>query len=85
MNVLAAAFPSSLSTGASPPVKALESLLMWSAVSSVPSLVRDRGSRGVGKFSVKEKRGSEYLSPLVGHGSLFDVSADPLPGWQTQP
>lgn len=34
--------------------------------------------RSVGKASVKEKRGSVYLSLLVGHDFPFDLSADQL-------
>lgn len=67
-----------LKAGASTPVKATASLLMWSVISSELALLQHGGSRSVGKTSVKEKRGSVYLSLLVGHDSHFDLSADQL-------
>lgn len=76
MNVSAS--PSLLKAGASTPVKATASLLMWSVISSELALLQHGGSRSVGKTSVKGKRGSVYLSLLVGHDSHFDLSADQL-------
>lgn len=38
------------------------------------------GLRSVGKNSVKGKRGSVYLSLLVGHDFHFDLSADQFLG-----
>lgn len=70
--------PSLLKAGASTPVKATASLLMWSVISSELALLQHGGSRSVGKTSVKGKRGSVYLSLLVGHDSHFDLSADQL-------
>ena len=65
-----------LKLGAGTPVKATASLLMWSVISSELALLQHGGSRSVGKTSVKGKRGSVYLSLLVGHDSHFDLSAD---------
>lgn len=70
--------PSLLKAAASSPVKATASLLMWSVISSELALLRHGGLRSVGKTSVKEKRGSVYLSLLVGHDFHFDLSADQL-------
>lgn len=52
----------------------------WCGLSFPPSWPRysTRGSRSVGKTSVKERRGSVYLSLLVGHDSHFDLSAEQL-------
>lgn len=74
----ARASPSPLKAGASTPVKANASLLMWSVISSELALLKRRGLRSVGKTSVKEKRGSVYLSQLVGQDFHFDLSADQL-------
>lgn len=71
----ARASPSLLKAGVSAPVKATASLLMWSVISSELALLHHRSSRSVGKTSVKGKRGSVYLSLLVGHDSHFDLSA----------
>lgn len=68
--------PSFLKAGASSPVKATATLLMWSVISSELALLQHGGLRSVGKTSVKEKRGSVYLSLLVGHDFHFDLSAD---------
>lgn len=70
--------PSLLKAGASTPVKATASLLMWAVISSELALLQHGGLRSVGKTSVKEKRGSVYLSQLVGHDFHFDLSADQL-------
>lgn len=51
---------------------------MWSVISSELALLQHGGSRSVGKTSVKEERGSVYLSLLVGHDCHFDLSADQL-------
>lgn len=67
-----------LKSGASAPVKAAASLLMWSVISSELALLQHGGSRSVGKSSVKERRGNVYLSLLVGHDSPFDLPADQL-------
>lgn len=75
----AGAYPSFLKAGASPPVKATASLLMWSVISSELALLQHGGSRSVGKTGVKGKRGNVYLSLLVGHDSHFDLRADQLP------
>lgn len=74
----ARASPSRLKAGASAPVKATVSLLMWSVISSELALLQHGGLRSVGKTSVKEKRGSVYLSLLVGHDFHFDLSAGQL-------
>lgn len=74
----ARASPSRLKAGASAPVKATVSLLMWSVISSELALLQHGGLRSVGKTSVKERRGSVYLSLLVGHDFHFDLSAGQL-------
>lgn len=45
---------------------------LWAGLASA------RGFEECGKTSVKERRGSVYLSLLVGHDSHFDLSADQL-------
>lgn len=66
--------------GASSPVKATAVFLMWSLISSELARLQHGGWRSVGKSSVKEKRGSVYLSLLVGHDfSLWSVCR-PAPG-----
>lgn len=55
--------------GASAPVKATALFLMWPLISSELAGLQHGGLRSVGKSSVKEERGSVYLSLLVGHDS----------------
>lgn len=57
-----------LKADASPRVKATARPLMWSVISSELALQQHMGFAGVWeKSGVKEKRGSVYLSLLVGH------------------
>lgn len=66
--------------GAGAPVKAMAVFLMWSVISSGLARLQHGGLRSVGKSSVKEERGSVYLSLLVGHYfSLWSVCR-PAPG-----
>lgn len=51
---------------------------MWFVVSSELALLQHGGLSSVGKSSVKGKRGSVYLSLLVGHDCHFDLSPDQL-------